>query len=80
MKHLTKNDSFVLLHHCYDLFNDYKGKKKYIFLVNGNHNSIRPDEFKNKACIFLQRYLKDDFKIKKATLFFKSKNQNLKNF
>ena len=62
----AKNDSFVLLHHCYDLFNDYKGKKKYIFLVNGNHNSVRPDDFKNKACIFFQRYLKDDFKIKKA--------------
>jgi len=61
-----KNDSFVLLHHCIDLFNDYKGKKKYFLLVDGNHNSPRPNEFKNKACIFLHRYLKDDFKIKKA--------------
>ena len=61
-----KGDSFVLLHHCIDLFNDYKGKKKYIFLVEGNHNTSRPDEFKNKACVFLKRYLKDDFKIKAA--------------
>lgn len=62
----AKGDSFVLLHHCIDLFNDYKGKKKYISLVNGNHNTTRPDEFKNKACIFLKRYLKEDFKIKAA--------------
>lgn len=58
------DDSFVLFHHCIDLLNDYKGKKKYIYKVEGNHNSPRPDLFKNKACIFLQRYLKDDFKIK----------------
>ena len=54
------DDNFVFTHHCYDLFNDYKGNIKSINLVKGNHNSSRPYDLKIHALEFLSKYLKDD--------------------
>ena len=55
-----KDDNFVFPHHCKDLYNDYKCYKKSLNLVKGNHNTARPKELKEKICIFLIEYLKDD--------------------
>ena len=55
-----EDDNFVFTHHCYDLYNDYKGHIKFVNLVKGNHNSSRPYDLKLKALEFLLKYLKDD--------------------
>ena len=54
-----EQDNFVFMHHCNDLYEDYKGYK-LIKKVKGNHNSSRPPEFKKNATDFLYKYLKDD--------------------
>ena len=53
-------DNFVFMHHCIDLYKDYKGYIKSFNEVKGNHNSSRPAEIKTKATNFLYKYLKDD--------------------
>ena len=55
-----EQDNFVFKHHCYDLFNEYKGKIKSHKFVKGTHNSARSIEFKKFATEFLYKYLKDD--------------------
>ena len=54
------NDSFVLPHHCFDLFNEYKGTDKCCEIIKGVHNSSRPKELRNKVNDFLIEHLKDD--------------------
>ena len=54
------DDSFVLPHHCVDLFNEYKCKDKFCEIVKGGHNSPRPRDLRIKACDFLTKYLRDD--------------------
>ena len=53
-------DDFVLPHHSQDLFNEYKGKDKYIEFAKGGHNSSRPKKLIINICNFLKRHLKDD--------------------
>ena len=38
-----KNDTFVSVHHCKDLYLIYPGEKN-ILLVEGDHNDLRPDK------------------------------------
>jgi len=47
----AKKDSFVNQHHCKDLYDVYAGDKNVIY-VDGNHNSARPQYFKDSAAIF----------------------------
>ena len=54
------DDDFVLPHHSQDLFNNYKGKEKYIEIVEGGHNSVRPRKLINKLCNFLKKHLKEN--------------------
>ena len=54
------NDSFVLPHHCFDLFNEYKGTDKCCEIIKGVHNSSRPKELRTKVNDFLIEHLKDD--------------------
>ena len=58
-----KEDDFVLPHHSQDLFNEYKGKVKYIEFVKGGHNSTRPRKLVINICNFLKRHLKEDDEI-----------------
>ena len=44
-----KEDNFVFPHHCTDLYNDYKGIDKSLNIVEGNHNSARSRDLKDKA-------------------------------
>ena len=53
-------DDFVLPHHSQDLFNEYKGKDKYIEFAKGGHNSSRPSKLIINICNFLKRHLKND--------------------
>ena len=53
-------DDFVLPHHSQDLFNEYKGKDKYIEFAKGGHNSSRPRKLIINICNFLKRHLKND--------------------
>ena len=53
-----KDDDFVLPHHSQDLFNVYKGKDKYLEIIKGGHNSIRPRKLIIKICNFLKKHLK----------------------
>ena len=52
----AKNDSFVNIHHCKDLYDNYAGDKKILY-VNGNHNSTRPKYFRELAADFLYNTL-----------------------
>ena len=54
------DDDFVLPHHSQDLFNEYKGIEKYIEIVEGGHNSIRPRKLINKICNFFLKHLRND--------------------
>ena len=62
------DDSFVLPHHCKDLFNVYKCKDKICEIVKGSHNSSRPKDLKNKICDFLEKYLNEDDLQSNATI------------
>ena len=46
-----KDDTFVNMHHCKDLHMVYPGEKS-ILLIEGDHNSLRPNKLNEKACIF----------------------------
>ena len=52
-----KDDKFVRLHHCNDLYMEYPGEKD-ILIVEGDHNDIRPDELNEKAAKFFYYALK----------------------
>ena len=47
----AKNDSFVNIHHCIDLYEIYAGDKNVNY-VDGDHNSARPRYFRDSAAIF----------------------------
>ena len=46
-----KDDTFVRVHHCNDLYKIYPGEKD-ILIVEGDHNDIRPNELNEKAAEF----------------------------
>ena len=50
------NDTFVNVHHCKDLYNVYAGDKN-MTLVEGDHNSGRPDFFLDSVAIFFYNAL-----------------------
>jgi hypothetical protein len=52
-----KDDNFVRVHHCEDLYKIYPGEKN-ILIVEGDHNDIRPDELNEKAAEFFYYALK----------------------
>ena len=52
-----KDDNFVRVHHCKDLYKIYPGEKD-ILIVEGDHNDIRPDELNEKAAEFFYYALK----------------------
>ena len=52
-----RDDTFVGVHHCNDLYSIYPGEK-YKLLVEGDHNSLRPDELNEKASEFFYNALK----------------------
>ena len=52
-----KNDTFVNMHHCKDLYNEYAGEKN-ILLVDGEHNSLRPNILNEKGAEFFYNALK----------------------
>ena len=52
----ARNDSFVNIHHCKDLYNNYAGEKDILF-VNGNHNTTRSKFFRSSAANFLYNAL-----------------------
>lgn len=47
----SRKDNFVPGHHCRELYEAYSGKKELIE-INGDHNSIRPKQFKHAVYIF----------------------------
>ena len=51
-----KNDNFVNIHHCKDLYAVYAGEKTVTY-VDGNHNDARPDYFLNSVAIFFYNAL-----------------------
>ena len=53
----AKQDDFVNWHHCKDLYNAYQGEKNVVYFDEGDHNSIRPEFFKNSMCIFFYNTL-----------------------
>ena len=55
-----EEDSFVLPHHCFDLYNEYKGIDKCCEIIKGVHNSFRPRELRIKVIDFLMEHLKED--------------------
>ena len=52
-----KDDNFVRVHHCEDLYKTYPGEKN-ILIVDGEHNDMRPDELNEKAAEFFYYALK----------------------
>lgn len=52
-----KDDNFVRVHHCEDLYKVYPGEKN-ISIVEGDHNDVRPDELNEKAAEFFYYALK----------------------
>lgn len=52
-----KDDTFVNVHHCNDLYLIYPGEK-YILLVDGDHNSLRPNKLNENASEFFYNALK----------------------
>ena len=52
-----KDDTFVNIHHCKDLYKVYPGEKN-IFLIEGDHNSLRPNKLNEKASEFFYNCLK----------------------
>ena len=51
-----KNDSFVNIHHCKDLYEVYAGDKNVNY-VDGDHNTSRPRYFRDSAAIFFYNTL-----------------------
>ena len=51
-----KNDSFVNIHHCKDLYEVYVGDKNVNY-VDGDHNTSRPRYFRDSAAIFFYNTL-----------------------
>ena len=52
-----KDDTFVKVHHCNDLYMTYPGEKD-ILIVEGDHNDTRPNELNEKAAEFFYYALK----------------------
>ena len=52
-----KNDTFVNVHHCKDLYKIYPGEKG-ILLIDGDHNTLRPNKLNEKAAEFFYNALK----------------------
>ena len=52
-----KDDTFVNVHHCNDLYLIYPGEK-YILLVDGDHNTLRPNKLNENASEFFYNALK----------------------
>lgn len=52
-----KDDSFVNVHHCNDLYLLYPGEKT-ILLVEGDHNTLRPNKLNENASEFFYNALK----------------------
>ena len=52
-----KDDTFVNVHHCQDLYLIYPGEKG-ILLIEGDHNALRPDKLNEKASEFFYNALK----------------------
>ena len=51
-----KEDTFIDVHHCNDLYNIYPGEKNQN-LFKGDHNTIRSEEFKKYSSRFFYNYL-----------------------
>ena len=56
----AKNDSFVNIHHCKELYQIYAGDKKVVY-VKGNHNTPRPKSFKQLVAYFFYYTLGCDY-------------------
>ena len=52
-----KDDTFVNVHHCNDLFAIYPGEKN-ILLIEGDHNTLRPNKLNENASEFFYNALK----------------------
>ena len=53
----AKNDTFVDIHHCKDLYKIYAGDKDIVY-VKGNHNTERPIHFKDSVVVFFYKALR----------------------
>ena len=53
----SKQDTFVNIHHCKDLYNLYAGDKSIVY-VKGNHNSERSIHFKESVAQFFYKALR----------------------
>ena len=53
----SKEDTFVNIHHCKDLYNLYSGDKNIVY-VRGNHNSERSIHFKDSVAQFFYKALR----------------------
>ena len=53
----SKEDTFVNIHHCKDIYNVYAGDKNIVYL-KGNHNSERPIHFKDSVALFFYKALR----------------------
>jgi pimeloyl-ACP methyl ester carboxylesterase len=53
----SKEDTFVNIHHCKDLYNLYAGDKNIVYVI-GNHNSERPIHFKDSVAVFFYKALR----------------------
>ncbi|EGG21210.1 alpha/beta hydrolase fold-1 domain-containing protein [Cavenderia fasciculata] len=54
-----KDDTFVRPHHSEKIFEKYQGDKNRL-LLDGDHNSDRPEFFFQSVCIFFTNHLKPD--------------------
>ena len=52
-----KDDNFVKVHHCKDLYSIYPGEKELV-IVDGEHNDIRPNKLNERASEFFYNALK----------------------
>ena len=53
----SKEDTFVNIHHCKDLYNLYAGDKNIVY-VKGNHNSERSIHFRDSVAQFFYKALR----------------------
>ena len=53
----SKEDTFVNIHHCKDLYNLYAGDKNIVY-VKGNHNTERSIHFKDSVAQFFYKALR----------------------